>query len=83
MTAHADRTKEYHAMKERDANVQRCAWCGMVGAKGSMDPHHVAGRWGDSIFNYVWVHKHCHRRIHDDPEAAREKGLLSVGPKGE
>lgn len=78
MTAHSDRTEQYHAMKRSDANVQWCAWCGMAGAKTSMEPHHPAGRWGDDIFNYVWVHKHCHREIHQSPAAARDRGLLNA-----
>jgi len=86
MTAHSDRTAEYHARKELDNHVQRCRVCGMLGAKKSMEPHHPNGRWGDAIFDYMWVHRRCHRWIHDNPEQAKAKGMLqnaTIDGKGE
>jgi len=75
-TAHSRRTEEYHARKEKDAHVQRCGVCGLLGAKKSMEPHHPRGRWGEDMFHYLWVHRKCHRWIHDNPDLARAKGLL-------
>ena len=71
--------KDYKAQKENDHPMQTCKACGERGAKSSMEPHHPAGRRGDSILNYMWLHPLCHRWVHDNPKQATERNLLTSG----
>lgn len=66
----------YDAEREADADTQECAVCSIAGSKRSMDRHHPRGRHGDNLLSYVYVHRLCHKLIHDNPKWAEGKGLL-------
>lgn len=55
----------------------RCPVCGIEGFCNLMDPHHPAGRIGENILNYFFVHRTCHTWIHNNPKEAKSRGLLS------
>ena len=67
---------EYKERKSRDDILQRCAVCGRMWTRTGMEPHHPRGRQGRKLLEYVWVDKHCHRWIHNNPEQAKQMGLL-------
>jgi len=70
---------EYKFQKKADPHMQTCKVCGERSPKAAMEPHHPAGRRGDSILNYFWLHPLCHRWCHDNPKEAENRGLLTKG----
>lgn len=66
----------YEELKKLDGPLQWCPVCGESGAKNSMDRHHVAGRSFGNLLHYIYLHRGCHRKVHDDPEWAEKQGLL-------
>lgn len=71
--------EQYESMKEGDCNLQMCAYCSIIGSKHDMDRHHPAGRSHGNLLNYVYLHRPCHRWVHDNPAKATELGLLVSG----
>lgn len=60
-----------------------CQWCETPG--GALDLHHKLRRsqgGRDTVANLVPVHRTCHRRIHEAPAEARQRGfLIGTGTK--
>jgi hypothetical protein len=67
---------EYKKSKQAAPPLVRCAACGRLFSKNSMEPHHPHGRRGKMLLKYVWVEPPCHRYIHDNPQWAKDNGLL-------
>jgi hypothetical protein len=44
-----------------------------------MERHHPAGRRKTAFCFTVLLHSQCHRKVHEDPLWAQEKGLLWKG----
>lgn len=66
---------------------QICAVCGKRGTKiDPLEPHHTRGRIGglrcDARF-FLAVHRQCHTWIHNNPNEARDRGLIcAIGDWG-
>jgi hypothetical protein len=63
-------------MKAAAPKVVRCEACQQLGAKAHMDPHHPQGRHGENLLRFIWVHRHCHDLIHNNPEVATRLKLM-------
>ena len=70
----------YREMKKDAPNVVRCSACRSLLAKQDAHPHHVNGRHGARLLDFVWVCPQCHTWIHDNPEAAKKIGLYHTMP---
>lgn len=69
--------KAYQSKKEADDMVQTCPVCNRRGLKTYMDRHHTQGRNSlEAILTYIYVHRECHNKIHENGKWARENGFL-------
>lgn len=71
-----DWLKKYNEQAEDDAEYQTCPRCKITSHKDSMERHHPWRRDNENILKYWWMHKECHKWIHDHPKEAREQQLL-------
>lgn len=71
---------EYDRMGGADSVVQTCAVCKTRGPKSQMHRHHVNGRSGIRLLEYIYVCPLCHEWIHQNPAKAKELNLYHTRP---
>ena len=68
---------KYRAKAAADDLIQTCPVCGERELKTLMDRHHTNGRATLSdLLTYIYVHRKCHDKIHQNGKWARENGFL-------
>jgi hypothetical protein len=69
--------RDYAAAKRAADDIQTCPVCGKTEFKRSLDCHHIEGRsTKEKLLNFIFVHRHCHQKIHDNGKWARAEGFL-------
>lgn len=72
-----ERKRLYEEIKQSAPLLVECSMCHFKGSPKHMDPHHVKGRVGANLFEFVWLHRDCHTFIHNNPAIARKNGLMT------
>lgn len=72
----------YHEKRDKDNLIQECFKCGVTYPKHCFDAHHIRGRAGKLILEYVYLCRSCHEFVHENPNKAREMGLLNISTNG-
>lgn len=66
--------------RKRAAFLKSSKRCRNCGASRGLDVHHIRGRLGELLVRqeyWVALCRSCHAWVHDNPTAARERGLLA------
>jgi len=70
-----DLKRSYEQMRRELPATSRCEACKVTYATNHMHRHHVNGRYGERLLEYIMLCPPCHQWVHENPAAAKERGL--------